>query len=96
MPNRAAMTRSPGESVLASDASHAPVPLAGNMNACPEVVLKIFLSSSNRGAARLGNDDERWSSIAMCMARSTRSGTFVGPGTKRKLRPAIGEPLGRR
>ena len=48
-------TRSPGESVLESEASHAPVPLAGKMNACPDVVLKIFLSFSNRGAARLGN-----------------------------------------
>ena len=54
MPNRAASTLSPGESVLESEASQAPVPLAGKMNACPEVVLKIFFSSwrSGRGQRR--------------------------------------------
>ena len=31
MPKRAAMTRSPGLSVLESEASQAPVPLAGKM-----------------------------------------------------------------
>src|SRR2546422_7863136 len=39
-PYRGASTRSPGESVLTSAASHPPVPVAGKMNACPVVVLK--------------------------------------------------------
>src|SRR5689334_7256969 len=89
IPNRAARTRSPGERVLERDASHAPVPLAGKTNAWPEVVLKIFFRSSSTGLASAGKSDDRWSSIARCMARRTRSGTLVGPGTKRKLRPAM-------
>src|SRR5215218_10469355 len=89
MPNRDAITLSPGESVLEREASHAPVPLDGKMNACPEVVLKIFFRLSRTGAARAGKSEERWSSMARCMARRTRSGTLVGPGTKRKLRPAM-------
>jgi hypothetical protein len=32
----------------------------------------------------------------MCIARRMRSGVLVGPGTKRKLRPAMREPLGRK
>jgi hypothetical protein len=36
-----------------------------------------------------GNFEERWSSIATIMARMTRSGTFVGPGTNKKFRPGI-------
>src|SRR5437899_3240222 len=32
--------------------------------------------------------------MARCMARRIRSGTLVGPGTKRKLRPAIVLPSG--
>ena len=59
IPNRAASTLSPGDSVLPSDASHAPVPLAGKMNAWPVVVLKTFLSSSKSGAASAGKSDER-------------------------------------
>ena len=34
-----------------------------------------------------GNFEDRWSSIATTIARSTRSGTFVGPGICRKWRP---------
>ena len=83
IPNRAASTLSPGESVLESEASQAPVPLAGKMNAWPVVVLKIFLRSWNSGPASPGKSDERWSSMARCMARRIRSGTLVGPGTKR-------------
>jgi hypothetical protein len=33
--------------------------------------------------------EDRWSSIATIIARITRSGTLVGPGTNRKLRPGI-------
>ena len=46
MPNRPASTLSPGERVLDSEASQAPVPLAGKRNGWPEVVLKIFFRSS--------------------------------------------------
>ena len=49
MPNRPASTLSPGESVLESEASQAPVPLAGKRNAWPVVVLKIFFSSWSSG-----------------------------------------------
>ena len=59
MPKRDASTLSPGESVLVSAASQAPVPLAGKTKACPEVVLKIFLSSWRTGAARDGKSEER-------------------------------------
>src|SRR5579875_638709 len=44
------------------------------------------------GNVSSGNFEERWSSIATTMARVTRSGTLVGPGTKRKWRPAIISP----
>src|SRR5437867_513573 len=53
IPKRAARTRSPGESVLASDASHAPVPLAGKTNGWPEVVLKTVLSPNPRSPSRI-------------------------------------------
>jgi hypothetical protein len=59
MPKRAASTLSPGESVLVSDASQAPVPLAGNRNGWPDAVLKIFFRSSSTGAASPGNSEER-------------------------------------
>jgi hypothetical protein len=36
-----------------------------------------------------GNAGERWSSIDTIIARITRSGMFVGPGTNKKLRPAM-------
>ena len=81
-----------GDSVFDSAASHAPVPLEGKMKAWPELVLKIFFRFSSTGAARSGKSDDLWSSMALCMARRTRSGTLVGPGTKRKLRPAIWGP----
>src|SRR5438128_10160134 len=61
----------------------------GEMNACPVVVLKTFRRSRNRLVASSGNVEERGSSIARFMARRIRSGTFVGPGTNRKLRPGI-------
>src|SRR6266705_348447 len=95
-PYRGASTRSPGESVLTSAASHPPVPVAGKMNACPVVVLKTFPRSRNRPVASSGNAEERWSSIARFMARRIRSGTFVGPGTNRKLRPGIKSVLNER
>ena len=54
IPNRPASTLSPGERVLVSEASQAPVPLAGKMNAWPVVVLKIFLRSWNSGPGEPG------------------------------------------
>src|SRR5215210_1301407 len=92
MPKRDARTLSPGDRVLESAASHAPVPLDGKMKAWPELVLKIFFRLSSTGAASAGKSDDLWSSMARCIARRTRSGTLVGPGTKRKLRPAIWGP----
>ena len=59
MPKRAARTRSPGLRVLESEASHAPVPLAGKMYVWPVVVLKIFLRSCSTGIASFGKSDER-------------------------------------
>src|SRR5215470_16147478 len=59
------------------------------MNTCPDVVLNTFLSAWNSHRVSSGNLEDRWSSIATIMARMTRSGTFVGPGTNRKLRPGI-------
>jgi hypothetical protein len=59
MPNRAASTLSPGDKVFERDASHAPVPLAGNTNAWPELVLKIFFRFSRIGAASAGKSEER-------------------------------------
>ena len=86
-PKREASNLSPGESVLVSAASQAPVPEEGKMKAWPFSVLNTFFRSSSTLRDRSGKRDERWSSIATIIARCTRSGTLVGPGTKRKLRP---------
>ena len=48
-----------GRQRIQSDASQAPVPLAGKMKGCPVSVLKIFFRSRNSGVARLGKADER-------------------------------------
>ena len=88
-PKREASTRSPGESVLVSAASQPPVPVEGKITGVPASVLKIFFKSTSTARVRSGNLDERWSSIETTIARCTRSGTLVGPGTKRKLRPAM-------
>src|SRR5712664_3566192 len=88
-PKRGASTRSPGESVLASAASHAPVPVVGKMNTWPAAQPKTRIRSGKRLRVSSGNFDERWSSIATIIERRIRSGMLVGPGTKRKLRPAM-------
>ena len=94
LPEPAASTRSPGERVLHSDASQAPVPLAGKMKGWPRLGLEDLAKVPEAPASPgLGNADERWSSIATCIARRMRSGVLVGPGTKRKLRPGIAGPL---
>ena len=46
---------------------------------------------SEQARVSSGKAEERWSSIGRSIARRTRSGMFVGPGTKRKWRP--GNPL---
>src|SRR4029077_10793744 len=88
-PKRAARILSPGDKVLVSAASQAPVPEDGKMNTCPLAVLKTLFRSCNTLVESSGNFDERWSSIATIIARCTRSGTLVGPGTNRKFRPAM-------
>src|SRR5205809_8136179 len=65
------------------------------MNACPVVVRKTFLRSRNSAAVSVGKAEDRWSSMARSIARRIRSGTFVGPGTNRKLRPAMAVVLER-
>src|ERR671915_551096 len=51
------------------------------------VVLKIVLMPSRQRLASLANSGPRWSIIGVSMARSTRSGSGVGPGMCRKCRP---------
>ena len=88
-PKREASTKSPGLKQLVSAASQPPVPVAGKMIGVPVVVLKTAFRSVSTLCVSSGNFVERWSSMDTTMARCTRSGTFVGPGTKRKLRPAM-------
>src|SRR5579862_2524734 len=88
-PKREASSLSPGDRVLVNAASQPPVPEDGNMNTCPVFVLKTFFRSLRTLRESSGNLDDRWSSIATIMARCTRSGTFVGPGTNRKFLPAM-------
>src|SRR5208283_2968895 len=54
-----------------------------------EVVLNTGFKPSRQARLNSGKMGERWSSIGTTMARKTRSGTLLGPGTNRKLRPAI-------
>src|SRR5262249_17261554 len=51
------------------------------------VVLKIVLTPSRHRLASLANSGPRWSMIGVSIARSTRSGSGVGPGMCRKWRP---------
>jgi len=79
-------TRSPGESVLTSAASHAPVPEEGYMiTGC--FVWKISLIPSSTSSPRPLNSGPRWSIVGRSMARRIRSGTLVGPGICKKWRP---------
>src|ERR671914_268531 len=50
-------------------------------------VLKILLMPSRQRLASLANSGPRWSMIGVSIARSTRSGSGVGPGICRKCRP---------
>src|ERR1700687_5345447 len=88
-PNRDASTLSPGFRQLVRAASQQPVPDDGKRMGVAEVVLNIGFKPLKQIRVSSGKIGERWSSIGTAMARSTRSGTLVGPGTNRKLRPAI-------
>src|SRR5262249_28786592 len=55
------------------------------------VVLKMVLMPSRHFRASLANSGPRWSMIGVSIARSTRSGSGVGPGICRKWRPTVGE-----
>ena len=79
-------TLSPADNVLTSPASHPPLPDAGNMITWPDV-LKILRTPSIISLVSSANSGPRWSIVGRPMARSTRSGTLVGPGTWRKCRP---------
>src|SRR5437764_10924244 len=79
--------------VLVIAASHAPVPEDGIMKPWAVAVLNTFLRSLRTLVESSGNLDDRWSSIATIMARCTRSGTLVGPGTNRKFRPGMRRPI---
>ena len=79
-------TLSPGDSVLTIAASQAPVPDEGKMMTGP-AVWKIFWQPSNTVLPSSANSALRWSITGMSMARSTRSGTGLGPGICRKWRP---------
>jgi hypothetical protein len=74
---------SPGDSVLTIAASHAPVPDDGKMITGPEV-WKIFWQPRKTVCASAANCALRWSMTGMSIARSTRSGTGLGPGICRK------------
>src|SRR5207253_5355223 len=50
-------------------------------------VLKMVLMPSRHRLASLANSGPRWSMIGVSIARSTRSGSGVGPGICRKWRP---------
>src|SRR5438874_11993538 len=92
-PKRAARILSPGERVLLSAASHAPVPEDGKMKTLPVAVLNTFLRSFRTLDEGSGNLHHRWSSIATIMARCTRPGPLLGPGTDRDSRPGVRHPL---
>ena len=79
-------TWSPGESVLTSAASQAPVPEEGKMTTgCS--VWKIVLMPASTRAPSSRKAGPRWSIVGMSIARRIRSGTLVGPGICRKWRP---------
>src|SRR6185437_14405009 len=85
-PVSAISTVSPGDRVLTRAASQAPVPDEGKMTTgspVPKTRRSPGMMSRNKAA----NSGPRWSITGAAMARSTRSGTLVGPGIWRKWRP---------
>ena len=85
-PVRGISTASPGESVLTSAASHAPVPEAGKITTGP-LVWKTRLRPVRTERPSVAKSGPRWSIVGSEIARSTRPGTSVGPGICRKWRP---------
>src|ERR1700679_3863749 len=92
-PNREVSTLSPGFRQLVRAASQQPVPDDGKSIGLAETVLNMGFKAVRHARVNSGKMGERWSSIGTAMARRTRSGTLVGPGTNKKLRPAIGSPF---
>src|SRR5450432_1223257 len=95
-PKRDVRTLSPGFRQLVRAASQQPVPDDGKMMGLPDVVLNTGFSAVKQARVNSGKMGDRWSSIGTAIARKTRSGTLVGPGTNKKFRPAMGSPLGAR
>ena len=79
-------TLSPGDSVLTSAASHAPVPDDGYITTVPWVWNTRFIPATI-SLPSAENSGPRWSIVGNAIACSTRSGTLVGPGICRKCRP---------
>ena len=77
-------TASPGESVLTSAASHAPVPEAGKMTTGP-FVWKTRLRPVRTERPSSAKSGPRWSIVGSEIARSTRPGTSVGPGNLQEV-----------
>ena len=75
-----ARTESPADRVFAIAASQAPLPDAGEMKTSCSVRNTRLIPSSSCGtsSAKAG---PRWSMVARDIARSTRAGVFVGPGS---------------
>src|SRR5205809_823198 len=59
------------------------------MTTSPLVVLKTRFIPARTALPRSANSGPRWSIVGKSIARSTRSGTFVGPGICRKCRPGF-------
>ena len=77
------------DSVFESEASQAPVPLAGKMNAWPVVVLKIFLRSWSTGAASFGKVGR---AVILHRARAWRGGYGRAYWWARERRGSCGRP----
>jgi len=84
-PKREVSTLSPGFRQLVRAASQHPVPEDGKRMGVPEVVLNTGFRALRQARVSSGKLGERWSSIATAMARSTRSGTLVGPRNEQKV-----------
>ena len=78
-PAVAATTLSPGDSVLTSEASRAPVPEAVRMNKSLDV-MKTCLSWAVTFVISSSNSGPRWLIIGLPMASTMSSGMGVGPG----------------
>ena len=79
-------TRSPGERTLARALSQHPVAEDGKMKTCAGSPNTHF-NPSNNPSVISPNSGPRWSMTDRFMARNTRSGTAVGPGSWRKCLP---------